>query len=98
MRTELERRLADAFRDEADRARLVSPERPALRLERPAAFAAPRAGRRRWWPAAAGAVALAATVLGVVVVRSQRDDPDRLGPVAPVPAPTPTSPLPSVAA
>jgi hypothetical protein len=88
MITELERRLSEAFHEDAQRARLVNPDHPEERASWRRADAQGRASGRIWLGAVAAATLLA-VVAGIAMIQNARD-----GEPAPI-APSPSAPNPS---
>src|SRR5688500_1991857 len=91
MTADLERRLRDAFHDDAASARLVNPDRPADPGSRPLAAAPPPT---RTWRAIAAAAALAA-VVAAGGAASHNPDPDPLVTTPPDPTTVTTAPEPA---
>ncbi|MEY2400198.1 MAG: hypothetical protein QOJ08_309, partial [Ilumatobacteraceae bacterium] len=84
MITELERRLMDAFHEDAQRARLVHADAPTTSAWLRLSVNQNQASRHRWLLAVAAATVVTA-VAGVALIQNARDD-----------GPTPIAPSPSV--
>ena len=88
MITELERRLMDAFHEDAQRARLVNPDHPAVSTSRDGQDAPHMQHRgRRWMLVAAATIAVLG--LGLLAVAAVQDpDSVQTDTVPPTPAPS----------
>jgi hypothetical protein len=95
MITELERRLMDAFHEDAQRARLVHADAPTTSAWLRLSVNQNQASRHRWLLTVAAATVLIA-VAGVALIQNTRDDaPTPIAPSPSVPIPSTTSTTPS---